>query len=49
MDRYWELIAVLKGWTYAPDYAKAYGWLLEGLRQHITPVKPKTRSRRGQP
>ncbi|MBI5811583.1 MAG: MerR family transcriptional regulator [Meiothermus silvanus] len=47
MDRYWELIAVLKGWTYTPDYAKAYGWLLEGLRQHITPVKPTTISHRG--
>lgn len=47
MDRYWELIAVLKGWTHTPDYAKAYGWLLEGLRHHVTQTPPTTPARRG--
>ena len=36
MDRYWQLIATLKGWEYSPLYAKAYGWLLEGLRHRLT-------------
>ncbi len=32
MDRYWELVAKLKGWEYTPIYAQAFAWLLEGLR-----------------
>jgi DNA-binding transcriptional MerR regulator len=32
MERYWELIAILKGWNYDPTVAKAYRWLIEGLR-----------------
>lgn len=35
MDRYWELVARLKGWEYTPIYAQAYAWLLEGLRWRL--------------
>jgi DNA-binding transcriptional MerR regulator len=35
LDRYWQLIATLKGWEYSPLYAQAYGWLLEALRQRV--------------
>lgn len=31
-DRYWQLVAVLKGWTYEGVWARATDWLLEGLR-----------------
>lgn len=36
MERYWELIAVLKQWEYDPTVAKAYGWLIEGLRWRVS-------------
>lgn len=35
MERYWELLAILKGWQYDPTVAKAYPWLIEGLRRRI--------------
>lgn len=35
MERYWELIATIKGWEYDPTIAKAYGWLIEGLRWQV--------------
>ncbi|MDX2005356.1 MAG: MerR family transcriptional regulator [Meiothermus sp.] len=31
MDRYWELVAKLKGWEYTPVYGQAFAWLLKGL------------------
>lgn len=38
-ERYWELIAILKGWE-RPEgpspQAEAYRWLLEGLRWRVT-------------
>ena len=36
MERYWELIATLKRWEYDPSMAKAYGWLIEGLRWRVS-------------
>ena len=36
MERYWELIATLKRWEYDANMARAYGWLVEGLRWHAT-------------
>ena len=36
MERYWELIATLKRWEYDPTIARAYGWLVEGLRWQVT-------------
>lgn len=36
MERYWELIAALKRWEYDPSRAKAYRWLMEGLRCRVT-------------
>lgn len=35
MERYWELIAVLKRWDYDPTVAKGYRWLIEGLRWRV--------------
>lgn len=35
MDRYWELVAKLKGWEYTPIYAQAVDWLLQGLRCQV--------------
>lgn len=35
MERYWELIATLKRWEYDPNIAKAYRWLVEGLRIRV--------------
>jgi DNA-binding transcriptional MerR regulator len=35
MERYWELIATLKRWEYDPTKAKAYRWLIEGLRWRV--------------
>ena len=35
MERYWELIAALKRWEYDPTIARAYGWLVEGLRWQV--------------
>jgi DNA-binding transcriptional MerR regulator len=35
MERYWELIATLKRWEYDPAIAKAYRWLIEGLRWRV--------------
>lgn len=35
LDRYWQLIATLKGWECSPLYAQAYGWLLEALCQQV--------------
>lgn len=36
MERYWKLIAILKQWEYDPAVAKAYGWLIEGLRWRVS-------------
>lgn len=36
MERYWELLATLKRWEYDPAIAKAYGWLIEGLRWRVS-------------
>lgn len=37
MHRYWELIAVLKGWQYQPPpQARVMEWLIEGLRSSAT-------------
>lgn len=33
MDRYWQLVARLKGWTFAPEYAQGMGWVLAALSQ----------------
>lgn len=33
LDRYWQLVAILKNWAHSPLYAQAYAWLLEALRQ----------------
>lgn len=35
MERYWELMATLKQWQYDPTVAKAYRWLIEGLRWRV--------------
>lgn len=34
-ERYWELIAILKGWTEMPPIAAAHRWLVEGLRWYV--------------
>lgn len=39
MERYWELIAILKQWEYDPTVAKAYRWLIEGLRWRVSECK----------
>lgn len=31
-ERYWQLVAVLKSWTYTDVHVQAAGWLLKGLR-----------------
>jgi DNA-binding transcriptional MerR regulator len=36
MERYWELMATLKRWGYDPTVAKAYRWLIEGLRWRVS-------------
>lgn len=33
--RYWELISILKGWPRESPRAKAYRWLMEGLRHRV--------------
>jgi len=33
--RYWELIGILKGWPKESIHARAYEWLMEGLRHRI--------------
>ncbi len=35
MERYWELISILKQWEYDPTLAKSYQWLIEGLRWRV--------------
>ena len=35
MERYWELISILKQWGYDPTITKAYQWLIEGLRWRV--------------
>lgn len=35
MERYWELIALLKRWEYDPAIAEAHRWLIEGLRRRV--------------
>lgn len=35
MERYWELIATLKRWEYDRTVAKAYRWLIDGLRWRV--------------
>jgi DNA-binding transcriptional MerR regulator len=35
MERYWQLMATLKRWQYDPTVAKAYRWLIEGLRWRV--------------
>jgi hypothetical protein len=32
IDRYWELVAQLKGMPYSPVHAQAFQWLMAGLR-----------------
>ena len=43
-ERYWQLIAVLKGWTYTNVYTRAATWLVECLRKRMesqtAPVSP---------
>lgn len=39
IDRYWELVARLKGWEYTPVYAQAFHWLLEGLRWRLAQAR----------
>jgi len=34
-ERYWELIRILKGWPKESLQARAYEWLMEGLRHRI--------------
>lgn len=35
-ERYWQLVALLKGWTYTNEIASAHEWLLTGLRAKLT-------------
>jgi hypothetical protein len=35
MERYWELIALLRRWEYDPTIAEAHRWLIEGLRRRV--------------
>jgi DNA-binding transcriptional MerR regulator len=35
-ERYWQLVAVLKGWTCTNEIALAHEWLLAGLRAKLT-------------
>lgn len=37
MDRYWRLVAHLKGWTYTPAYAQGLRWLLDALAYAASP------------
>lgn len=37
MDRYWRLVAHLKGWTYTPVYAQGIRWLLDALAYAASP------------
>jgi DNA-binding transcriptional MerR regulator len=39
-DRYWQLVAILKGWSYTNTYAQAAAWLLEGLRVRVRALEP---------
>ena len=34
-ERYWQLVAVLKGWTYTGTHVQVTDWLLEGLRARV--------------
>lgn len=34
-ERYWQLVAVLKGWTYTDVYTRAATWLVECLRVRV--------------
>jgi DNA-binding transcriptional MerR regulator len=34
--RYWELIGILRGQTEVPPHAKAFSWLIAGLRRRVT-------------
>lgn len=34
-ERYWQLVAVLKGWAYTGTHAQVTDWLLEGLRARV--------------
>lgn len=35
MERYWELIALLKRWEYDSSIVEAHRWLIEGLRRRV--------------
>lgn len=35
-ERYWQLVAVLKGWVYTDIHARVTAWLLEGLRARVS-------------
>lgn len=39
-ERYWELIAVLKGWEPGPTVGDAHRWLVQGLRHRANAGEP---------
>lgn len=43
MERYWQLIAVLKNWSGTSPQAEAVKWLLEGLRWQVE-INPNAKS-----
>lgn len=48
-ERYWELIAILKGWKETPPIAAAHHWLVEGLRWRVARVQRDARGLTPQP
>jgi DNA-binding transcriptional MerR regulator len=45
-ERFWELVAVLRGWPGPPPHARAFRWLFQALAARYAPSRPPRATRR---